>query len=490
MNNELMKQIMQLSRSKGFNPIVGDIRDKQQQWLTWYRSNVNGFHTYQRKVNGIYKDAQRMSLEMPKKICEDYHSLIWNERCEIKIEDDNARERVYSVLEENCFDINFGQQYELSMGIGMGYMIEYLNNSETIIEYINFENALPLEFTNSRIKSLLTFNYFKQEDKFITHLVWQYFEGEYYVVKHEVYESEKSSVLGKLNNRHLEMIQGTKQYKEVAKFKTKNPFFQYMGPNQKNHYDINSPYMISVYATLLDYFKVADTLFDAIQSDTSNKKTRIMIDGSLLKTKEIDDEVTGEVQKINYFDEQDTAFIALPFENNLEEPIKIYEGVYNHEQLCQALDKVVRYIGFRAGLGRNNYSFEDGNVYQNESNVISTMSDTYKSKKKHEQVLKNTIKGLVLAILELEKIAGRYSGEIDSKMIEIVFDDSIVIDDEAIEQKWIELADKNWIPIYKAIAKRLRITEDEAKEMYEEAQAESKERNQTFLQGYEVKDDE
>ena len=257
----LLKEIISLTEAKGWNPIVGNIHTKQQQWLSWFRGNVNGFHTFDQKISGKVKKMKRLTMNMPKKICEDYHSLIWNDRCEIKIDNPKAQEVVNRVLEENNFDVDFGALLELSFGIGMGYMVEYLDENVTKIDFITFENALPLKFNNTKIEALLTMNFYRDENTYITHLTYQYFDKDIYVIEHEIYESKSGDALGKLNKSRLKTMFGDKVLKERYTFKVLKPFFQVLRPNIKNHYDTNSPYGISIYATMLDYFITCDTLF-------------------------------------------------------------------------------------------------------------------------------------------------------------------------------------------------------------------------------------
>jgi len=485
-------EIIKLTESKGYNPIVGNIRIKQQQWLNWFRGDVNGFHTFNMKINGIETEFHRLTMNMPKKICEDYHSLIWNDKCQIKIDNVETKKMVDDVLEDNSFEVEFGSMMELAFGVGMGYMIEYLEDSVTKIDFINFENAIPLRFDNTKVTALLTMNYYKMEKQHITHLVYQYMEDDAYCVEHEVYVSNKEDKLGRKDNSKLMLITGKKVNKEKFIFKVSKPFFQVIRPNIKNHFDINSPYSVSIYATMLDYFVACDTLLDALDGDTETNKTRIIVDGALLKTKVITNDATGELQYINYFDKNDKTMLALPFKDSEtdQKAIEFFSGVYQHDKIEIGLNAILRYIGFRAGLGKNYYSFQDGNVYQNETNVISTNADTYKSKKKHEQVIKQVIKDLVISILELEKIAGRYSGDASTENIEIIFDDSIVIDDEAIDTKYKELNASGMLASWRVVSRILKISETEAKEIVAEAEEASVAKQAAFVKAYDNDDDE
>ncbi|MDA3807755.1 MAG: phage portal protein, partial [Thiomicrorhabdus sp.] len=265
---EYLQGIISASKRHGFNPIVGSIEKKQAEWLSWYRGDVNGFHTFQKSVGGKSIDFERMTLNMPKKICEDWVSLIWNEKCEIRIEDPDTADLVNNVLYENNFETQFSNLLELTMGVGMGYMIEYLEEDETKIDFINFQNAYPLEWDNGRVKALVTYTINKIDDNFITHLVYHSIEGKIYKVEHEAYISDKRGELG-------DMVDLAVVYdgEPILKFAVPYPFFQTIKPNVNNQHDINSPFGVSIYSSMIGYFKNADILFDTYQNEGLNNKT-------------------------------------------------------------------------------------------------------------------------------------------------------------------------------------------------------------------------
>ena len=79
-------------------------------WKSWFRGNVNDFHFYNVKLsNGKTSQKERRTLNMPKKVCEDFSKLLWSEKVEIKLDNKKATKRLWEVLDskENAFSINF-----------------------------------------------------------------------------------------------------------------------------------------------------------------------------------------------------------------------------------------------------------------------------------------------------------------------------------------------------------------------------------------------
>lgn len=514
MMESFFNQVAAATRRHGFNPVVGDIQMKQQQWYNWYRGDVNGFHLFTRRINGKAKKFERQTLNMPKKICEDYATLIWNEQCEITVKNKDTQKLIHDVLKRNNFETQFVNLLESSFGMGMSYMVEYLADNQTEIDFIKFDNALPLAHNNGKVTALATVNpftvHYKEKELTITHLTYHYIDKEdMYCVMHEAFVADNQQTLGTRNNQMLSYIfndgdldnmreairdeQGNLEdiiYK--VKYDVQRPFFQVIRPNITNHYDSNSAYGVGVISTLIPSFKIVDTLWDMLQSEAEDNKTRIIIDHQILQTTMVENEETGDFEFIKYYDETDTTLLGLPLNSKLngQKPIEFMQGTMRMEQIDLALNRALQITGFRAGLGRNYYNFQSGAVYQNEANVIHSNADTWKSKKKHEVIIEEAIKELVVSILHLERQIGNYNGNPDEEEISVTFDDSIVQDDATEFETVKRLSDDGYLPKWYAVAKALKIPEDEAKLLVEQANAEDQQAALEFLGGLEEEPEE
>ena len=70
----------------GFTTINESFYSKVQEWKSWHEGDVKGFHRYKiRNGSGIVR-CKRYSLNMGKKIPEDWANLLMNERVEITLE--------------------------------------------------------------------------------------------------------------------------------------------------------------------------------------------------------------------------------------------------------------------------------------------------------------------------------------------------------------------------------------------------------------------
>ena len=92
-------------KSLGFATINEGFYGKVQEWKSWYEGDVKGFHRYRvRNGAGIVR-CKRYTLNMGKKIPEDWANLLMNERVEITLDRTKEQEFIDRVLEENNFRV-------------------------------------------------------------------------------------------------------------------------------------------------------------------------------------------------------------------------------------------------------------------------------------------------------------------------------------------------------------------------------------------------
>lgn len=95
---EFYDNIASTLSKKGINLTVGTIYDLMATWKSWYRGNVNDFHYYKEVVCGKSTICERLTMNMPKKLCEDLTKLLWTEKTQINLSNKNATKRLVYIL--------------------------------------------------------------------------------------------------------------------------------------------------------------------------------------------------------------------------------------------------------------------------------------------------------------------------------------------------------------------------------------------------------
>ena len=151
-------------KSLGFATINEGFYGKVQEWKSWYEGDVKGFHRYRvRNGAGIVR-CKRYTLNMGKKIPEDWANLLMNERVEITLDGTKEQEFIDRVLEENNFRVRSNEMQEMAFALGTVAFIPRVvgmgfteagpvpgSATDIIIDYVTVEHIWPLAWQNGII---------------------------------------------------------------------------------------------------------------------------------------------------------------------------------------------------------------------------------------------------------------------------------------------------------------------------------------------------
>ena len=439
-------------------------------WKSWYRGNVNDFHYFNMKMaDGTTKKCERLTMNIPKKVCEDFAKLLWSEKVQIKLDKKKNTERLLEVLDnkENNFKVNFPSFLERVFALGTGVTVEYKKDDKTLIDYIDGDVVIPYKYTNSYINGLITVSRFTKgtdlKKKYYTHITYHEFkindEGyQQYTKLNELYVSKNETALGKeipFNDEFPNVL-------EYEEFLTDNPHFQVWKPAVANNFDTNGPMGISILANQLDKFKAIDTEYDSFNREFRTGKKRVLIDRTAVKKKTEVDE-NGNPYLVSYFDNNDEVYVAIAGMEN--QPVKEIDFNLRYQEHISSINAQLNYISAGVGLGQNYYNF-NGQGVKTATEVVSENSDTYRTKKHHELMVNDCLYDLIKAICEIENIP--------YKSINIVFDDSIIEDESALIKRGLELYQNKTISLEKFMKKYLHYEDSEIQEEMAKIQNENK----------------
>ena len=404
---------------KGINLTVGTIYDLMAIWKSWYRGNVNDFHYYTEVVCGNSTTCERLTMNMPKKLCEDLTKLLWTEKTQINLSNKNATKRLWEVLDskENAFTVNLPIFIEKMLALGNGATVEYKDeNNNTIIDYIDGDVIIPYKFTNGYITGMLTVSRFV-EDKgknkvYYTHITYHEYANGKYIKLNELYKSNTDTTLGKQLNFNDKFL----NVKESEVVTTKNPYFQIWKPNLANNFDTSSPMGISIYANSIDRFKSLDTKYDSFYNEFVLGKKRILVEQTAMKGGMETDE-QGNPRFVQYFDKNDRVYVGINAE--MKEPVKEIDFTLRYQEHIDSINADLNWLSENVGLGSNYYKF-DGAGTKTATEVVSENSQAFRTKVHHQTIINDCVYNLVQAVCELEGIK--------TNKITIIPDDSIIED--------------------------------------------------------------
>ena len=422
--NTTIKRLANRSYMEGKSGLIS-------RWQKYYRGDYDYLHYRINTGIGETLRLKKKSLNMPKKIAEDFANYILNEKCQIVIPEE-PQKTLDAFLEKEGFWSKANSLVEQSMALSIGAIVEgidgmeinedgeLVNKGKIKVRYINATKVYPITVRDSKIVECA----FAVENTDYTdleiHLINEE-TGNYYVK------------IARVNNKTGNTIPLDNEGTEYVIFDTLSniPLFQLFYPNIVNNININSRLPISVYANCLDNFDCLDEKYDDFYLEFKNGKRRIFVNSELWKI----DAESGSV--IKTFDRNDTVFYALNFPNDTSgKPlIETSAESLREQSYINAINSELNLISAKLGLGKNYYNFTVGDSAKTATEIIAVNSELIKTMRKHELVIKEALVGFVKAIQHLSNtfvnpMFMKPLGSFKEEEIKIVFDDSAFEDKE------------------------------------------------------------
>ena len=178
---------------------VVNLTDMTQTWLQWYKGDVAEFHTYE-AYNGRKKVKQkRKTLNMAKKICEDWANLLLNEKTDVAYEDEEGQQKLEEILDEVQFWQKGNEGIEKTFALGNGAFVESFDaDGKERLQFINGQKVYPITFDQDRIIECAFVNVSSFVTNIQVHLLDE--QGNYQIVdlKYEKQQNDTTDSLGNL----------------------------------------------------------------------------------------------------------------------------------------------------------------------------------------------------------------------------------------------------------------------------------------------------
>lgn len=393
-------------------------------WESWYRGKVKAFHEY-KVYNGVKRvTVKRKSLQMGKKLPEDWADLIFNERVNITTDNEQTNVKLQKVLDDNDFWILCNQGVEKTFALGTGAFVCTAENvtidengelvkdgkARTTIQFLTADKVIPLTWDTRGITECAFVDTKVDQGRTITKIsIHKKGLNGNYIIVNKFYENDKNN-LKALPNLDYE-------FDTLGNI----PWFEVYKPNICNNIDMDSPYGISIFANSIDVLEGIDIAFDGIPNEYLLGKKRIFIDKELTKVNSIDG-----TESLT-FDVNDIAFYALPSDFNSNNSIGLQD---NTQQLriaehTEGIQFMLNLLSSKAGFGQTYYKFENGTV-TTATEIVSQNSQLFRTLKKHEIVLEAVLHDLVGVISHIETVFCNNPMPFENVIVD--FDDSIIED--------------------------------------------------------------
>lgn len=416
-----------LQDNYNYNPEVKDnIKTYIEQWKSWYAGNVKSFHNYfiyngQRKVN-----KKRFTLNMAKEISEDWADILWSEKCEISLKNEESQKQFNELIDSLDLYTTITQAIEKSGALGTEVAVV------SAYDIIKNEDGMTLDVSNAKTRvNLVDVDWIfplSWDNTGITECAFgsvKYIGGQKYVVLsvHKLNDIGNYVIYNHLfseTNGNLTEVLGQEGTENEFDTQSNIKWFAPFKPLLTNNLFSDSPFGIPHYANAIDVMKTVDIDFDAFKNEVKDGRRRTFARAEMFN-------YDGGEQKLT-FDPNDTDIYMLPKGANKDDLIQQDHDNLRVAEQINALNTSLNILGNKVGFGSNHYTYDGVNL-STATAVISSNSKMARRMKKLQIGYESSIYDLVKAICYVSTAFGKYNLNTDDMVIQ--FDDSVVEDKNA-----------------------------------------------------------
>lgn len=392
---------------------------KLNQWLSWYRGNVMGFHSYRMYNGSEYLEAERKTMGMAKQLCETWANLLMNERCDI-IMPDEAKKKVDKIFNDTNFWLKANDGVEKAFALGIGALVVNVKgalvgdksgridkrNAYVSIDFVNALKIHPITIEDKEVTECA----FVSRNSDTTNIVVHQLDGTYKI--------------------HNYMLNSGDEVIQHYVFETGStlPWFYILRPNISSNYitqGMDTEIGISVFANAIDNLKAIDNKYDGFDLEFVLGRKKVYISTEAWKVS------MDSGKMVKTFDPYDTLYYHLPENSDGKTIITTQSDQLRYDAYVNAINVEMDYLSSKCGLGENFFKY-DGSAVATATQVMSENSTLYRTIKKHEILLEGVLRGLTQTVIyAANTFTANPVGVVDGDEIQIKFDDSIIEDREA-----------------------------------------------------------
>lgn len=428
-----IEQIIEyLNKEYGYN-VSSSYYSYIEEWDKWWRGYYKPFHHFT-EIAGTKKIERDMyTLKMGKKVCEDWASILLNEKTEIVIDDKASNEFIQGddqtggVFGQNKFWMKANALIEKAFYSGTGAIVLRMNgmtlkndlvlkDSETkiVFEYLPALNIIPLTIQQGKIIDVAFVSEVLIKGKKYFYLEKHIKEPIGYQITNEYLKDEEGVLI------KVELPEGIIEAYNTG---TDIPLFAIITPNIVNNIDDSTGLGISVFADAIDCLKGVDLAFNNFCRDFKLGGKKVFINDSLIQRDKNGIIVTPD-------DVAQQLFVQVG-DSDLDDQklIQEFNPTLRVDENKNGIQGQLDYLSFKCGLGTKHYQFNAGSVVT-ATQYMGDKQELMQNASKHYIIVEQALQDIVKAVLWCGKeILGQMVNP--DTQVTVNFDDSYIIDEES-----------------------------------------------------------
>lgn len=447
-----------------------------QHNLSYYQSKFDDVEYT--NTDGDRKHRKLNHLPIARTASKKIASLVYNEQAEITADDDTLNDFLNDMLGNDRFNKNFERYLESCLALGGLAMRPYVDGDKIRVAFIQAPVFLPLQSNTQDVSSaaILT-KTIKSEGKnnvyytLVEFHEWVTKDGDtygstkdksLYRITNELYKSRTDSTLGERVN--LSELYPDLEPVTVLKDLSR-PLFTYLKTPGMNNKDINSPLGLSIFDNAKTTIDFINRTYDEFMWEVKMGQRRVLVPEQMTQLKVQDEQ--GNITFKRRFDVEQNVYMQVAAGNMDSGNITDLTTPIRSSDYISAIAEGLKLFEMQIGVSSGMFTF-DGQGVKTATEIVSENSDTYQMRNSIVALVEQSIRELCVSMCELGKAVGLYNGAIpELDDISVNLDDGVFTDRHAELDYWAKMVAAGLAPKTMAIEKTLNVTEEQAKEIYQ-----------------------
>ena len=405
-------------------------------WRAWWQGFVKSFHSFHESDGEHLLERHLFSMRMAKKICEDWASILLNEKTEIAVADSasslflQGKKQTTGILGQNDFWEHGNELIERAFFSGTGAFVLHLTGAQAnpdgllyptdsasiTLDYLDALSIFPLSVKQGKITEAVFASIHHTRGVQEIYLEEHLFQQGEYVIVNELFHQHDGA---------LEPVPLPPGVIPVFHTGSPVPWFSIVKPNIANPFPQNNGLGLSIFANALDELQNVDLAFNNFVRDFKLGGKKVFYNKSMLHR-------TPDGQLITPDDVAQQLFLQVDADGELDTDLKTLVQEYNPSlrvaENTQGIQAALDYLSFKCGLGTRFYAF-DGGTIQTATQYMGERQDLIQNANKQYIGIERALESLLRSILFMGKTLLKQPVDPETD-ISIKFEDSYIIDKE------------------------------------------------------------
>ena len=442
-------------------------------------------------VLGNERKRKMNTVNMTQKASKRLASIIFNEQCSIKVNDNDLQKQLDEIFRESRFYTTFETNLQRAIALGSSAIRPYVEDDKIKLNWSDALSVYPLNANTTEVREIAlarkivkTVN---DEPHYYTLLEFHQWGNkqadenghEYtpYTITNELYESTDESETG--TQVPLNSIEEYADLPKQATFThiTKPLFAFYRNPGDNNK-SFTSPLGLGVCDNCRNILDDINVTQDGFYWDVKTGRRRVTIPQSWVRRQtQINGNPIPKNQQM-YWDTDDDVFVPINAKADDSNVFKDLTINIRTEQYQAAMSYFLHEFENEIGLSEGTFTATPTGI-QTATGVVSSNSMTYQTRSSYLTQVEDTIDQLVYAIAELLQTPElwndqqpKWTGDLDSLVITPDFNDGIFVDQDAQFKNDLSALNAGAMPVKEFVKRNYNLSDDEAENWAEQLQKE------------------